>query len=314
MGPPLPRRQHIAGVDPGVRGLLVFFLALLKSAGSVSGRDLLLSLQRGGTGRRDLDRDQPQPDLQRPLVRLGRAVDVGLVPAGRRSVPGGRHDHRVRRGDHRHLPVRDHAGPDGGQGALRPRGPRAGRRDLHLLPALVVPDLRAFGAAAARRRRRRLRCRPPSEVRCPRSPTWPTAATRALASSYVAVLDRALQPTARIDSPASEDKVTEKPNVAGLGEALYTDHLVTVGLSGVLLFVALVGAVAIANPKNRPTTPTCTLTSQSPDTSASEVESIAQQRRKIDAHARNRPVHARCPAELPPGGGRALRAGDARAS
>ena len=44
-------------------------------------------------------------------------------------------------------------------------------------------------------------------------------------------------------------KGPEKPNVAGLGESLYTDHLVTVGLAGVLLFVALVGAVAIANPR-----------------------------------------------------------------
>ena len=40
-----------------------------------------------------------------------------------------------------------------------------------------------------------------------------------------------------------------KPNVAGLGESLYTTHLVTVGLAGVLLFVALVGAVAITNPR-----------------------------------------------------------------
>jgi NADH-quinone oxidoreductase subunit J len=41
-----------------------------------------------------------------------------------------------------------------------------------------------------------------------------------------------------------------------LGEALYTDHLVTVGLAGVLLFVALVGAVAITNPQRtaRPVT------------------------------------------------------------
>jgi NADH-quinone oxidoreductase subunit J len=70
------------------------------------------------------------------------------------------------------------------------------------------------------------------------------------ASGYVAVLDHALQPTGRIDSPAIEEKVTEKPNVAALGTALYTDHLVTVGLAGVLLFVALVGAVAIANPTN----------------------------------------------------------------
>jgi NADH-quinone oxidoreductase subunit J len=40
-----------------------------------------------------------------------------------------------------------------------------------------------------------------------------------------------------------------KPHVAGLGEALYTDHLITVELAGALLFVALVGAVAIAAPK-----------------------------------------------------------------
>ena len=40
-----------------------------------------------------------------------------------------------------------------------------------------------------------------------------------------------------------------KPHVAGLGEALYTDYLVIAELSGVLLFVALVGALAIATPK-----------------------------------------------------------------
>ena len=44
------------------------------------------------------------------------------------------------------------------------------------------------------------------------------------------------------------------PNVAGLGASLYTDHLVTVALAGALLFVALVGAVAITNPK-RPIRP-----------------------------------------------------------
>jgi NADH-quinone oxidoreductase subunit J len=79
--------------------------------------------------------------------------------------------------------------------------------------------------------------------------------TPRLASSYVPVLDHALQPTSRIDSPASESRVVEKPNVAALGGALYTDHLVTVGLAGVLLFVALVGAIAIANPKKPARTP-----------------------------------------------------------
>ena len=41
----------------------------------------------------------------------------------------------------------------------------------------------------------------------------------------------------------------EKPNVAGLGEALYSDHLLTVELAGTLLFVALIAAVAITNPR-----------------------------------------------------------------
>ena len=61
----------------------------------------------------------------------------------------------------------------------------------------------------------------------------------------LAVFDRAYRPTSWI----YDSKGVEKQNVAGLGESLYTDHLVTVGLSGFLLFVALVGAVAIANPK-----------------------------------------------------------------
>jgi NADH-quinone oxidoreductase subunit J len=39
------------------------------------------------------------------------------------------------------------------------------------------------------------------------------------------------------------------PHVAGLGGALYTDHLLTVELAGVILFVALVGAASIAAPR-----------------------------------------------------------------
>ena len=46
----------------------------------------------------------------------------------------------------------------------------------------------------------------------------------------------------------------EKPDVAGLGESLYSDHLVTVELAGTLLFVALIAAVAITGPK-RPIRP-----------------------------------------------------------
>jgi NADH-quinone oxidoreductase subunit J len=72
---------------------------------------------------------------------------------------------------------------------------------------------------------------------------------------HLAVLNRALPPPALVQSPApaaadpAQTAAAAKPNVAGLGESLYTVHLVTVGLAGVLLYVALVGAVAITNPK-----------------------------------------------------------------
>jgi NADH-quinone oxidoreductase subunit J len=46
----------------------------------------------------------------------------------------------------------------------------------------------------------------------------------------------------------------EKPAVAGLGESLYSDHLVTVELAGALLFVALIAAVVIIGPR-RPIRP-----------------------------------------------------------
>jgi NADH-quinone oxidoreductase subunit J len=67
------------------------------------------------------------------------------------------------------------------------------------------------------------------------------------------VLDHAVRPTARLDEDGRP-----KPHVAGLGETLYTDHLVVVELGGALLFVALVGALVIAAPKPpaRPAGPT----------------------------------------------------------
>ncbi len=65
-------------------------------------------------------------------------------------------------------------------------------------------------------------------------------------SPVVAVLDRgSLRPTAQLVDRDGR----EKPNTAGLGESLYSDHLITAGLAGVLLFVALVGAIAITNPR-----------------------------------------------------------------
>lgn len=59
------------------------------------------------------------------------------------------------------------------------------------------------------------------------------------------VADRAVRPTARL----ADARGRAKPHVAGLGETLYTDHLITVELAGALLFAALIGALAIAAPK-----------------------------------------------------------------
>jgi NADH-quinone oxidoreductase subunit J len=64
------------------------------------------------------------------------------------------------------------------------------------------------------------------------------------------ILDRSLRPT----SSLTDGNGAEKPSVAGLGEALYSDHLLTVELAGSLLFVALIAAVVITNPR-RPVRP-----------------------------------------------------------
>jgi len=64
-------------------------------------------------------------------------------------------------------------------------------------------------------------------------------------SSIQGVIDLSIPSTSRLRNDSGE----LKPHVAGLGEALYTDHLISAGLSGVLLFVALVAAVVIANPR-----------------------------------------------------------------
>jgi len=68
-----------------------------------------------------------------------------------------------------------------------------------------------------------------------------------------AALSGALRPT----SSLYDASAAEKPNVAGLGEALYADHLLSVELVGTLLFVALIAAVAITDPKRaaRPVEP-----------------------------------------------------------
>lgn len=61
------------------------------------------------------------------------------------------------------------------------------------------------------------------------------------------VVRRSLTETNRL--PESGGASASGRHVAGLGGTLFTDHLVTVELAGALLFVALIGALAIAAPK-----------------------------------------------------------------
>ena len=83
------------------------------------------------------------------------------------------------------------------------------------------------------------------EARFPRTGEL-TKIARAHRSTQVgAVLQKAERPTMRLTDEAGR----LKPHVAGLGETLYTDHLVVVELAGALLFAGLIGAIAIASPK-----------------------------------------------------------------
>ena len=78
-----------------------------------------------------------------------------------------------------------------------------------------------------------------------RAREFETAFNAQKTGGFRGLMDRVLPPTTLI----RDSNALEKPNVAGLGESLYTTHLISVGLAGILLFAALVGAVAIANPK-----------------------------------------------------------------
>ncbi len=83
------------------------------------------------------------------------------------------------------------------------------------------------------------------EARLPHGGELAADAKPGAKAAVQAVLDRAVRPTARLEHPGGQ----AKRHVAGLGETLYTDHLMVVELTGALLFVALIGAVAIAAPK-----------------------------------------------------------------
>ncbi|WP_435018958.1 NADH-quinone oxidoreductase subunit J family protein [Tundrisphaera sp. TA3] len=62
------------------------------------------------------------------------------------------------------------------------------------------------------------------------------------------VLAKALPPTSQLPE-ATPGRPSAGNHVAGLGGSLFTEHLVTVELAGALLFVALIGCVAITRPR-----------------------------------------------------------------
>lgn len=64
-----------------------------------------------------------------------------------------------------------------------------------------------------------------------------------------AVLDQAVSATSRFPEAKERPAGTPPPHVAGLGGTLYTDHLIAAEIAGAILFIALVGAAAIAAPK-----------------------------------------------------------------
>lgn len=68
-------------------------------------------------------------------------------------------------------------------------------------------------------------------------------------SGPAAVLARAIPPTLALPDERAKGPGLPPPHVAGLGGTLFTDHLLAVELGGALLFVALIGAIAIATPK-----------------------------------------------------------------
>jgi NADH-quinone oxidoreductase subunit J len=67
-------------------------------------------------------------------------------------------------------------------------------------------------------------------------------------SDLVPVMDHAIRATARLPEPTLGPGMPP-PHVAGLGGTLFTDHLVSVEVAGVILFIALVGALLIAAPR-----------------------------------------------------------------
>lgn len=66
-----------------------------------------------------------------------------------------------------------------------------------------------------------------------------------------AIINQSVRPTARMRPALSARPIqgVPRPHMASLGGTLFTDHLIAVEVAGVLLFVALIAAAAIATPR-----------------------------------------------------------------
>lgn len=88
---------------------------------------------------------------------------------------------------------------------------------------------------------------PRAEGETPLSSSSITTAARPMDDPVALVVSQAVPETSRL--PGLREPGETPAHVAGLGGSLFTDHLLTVQVVGLLLFVALIGAVAIATPK-----------------------------------------------------------------
>ncbi len=76
-----------------------------------------------------------------------------------------------------------------------------------------------------------------------------TGVVRRAVSPMSLVADARLVEGEAAANPEATSVLVHRPNVAGIAASMYTDHLASVAIAGALLFVALVGAVAITNPR-----------------------------------------------------------------
>ena len=134
-----------------------------------------------------------QPGPGRPVVHPGHAQHLRPVPAAGGSVSDGGDHHHLRRGDHRHVPVRAHAGP-AERAVQRRRAARANRCSRPSPASLLLGALLYVLQIAATRRKRSMNfCSGSRDAR--RRPARPrswrlSARTRNCSRQFEAELDK----------------------------------------------------------------------------------------------------------------------------